>query len=165
MVEAWRRVLGEGAVTAPEDAVVAGAAGRTARDPELGARPKIGEDGQRRSQCGPDDVAEAPLEGLALRPLVVHDHLAGDQGGDGRRPLVGEHDGVAPLSTAATTAAAVTTAVTGTCPFRKPISRNGAPADRSGARRAARQTRDGGRLLDGGEAVVERMDDAERRVG
>ena len=70
-----------------------------------------------------------------------------------------------PSSTAATTAAAVMTAVIGTCPLRKPNSAERGNWGSIFARDAAHgQPRDGGRLFNGGEAVARRVDDAERGV-
>ena len=98
VVEPLGRVLVEGAVAAAEGAVVAGEAGEALRDPQLacaaaGRRTRRG----RGPSAARTRSREATLELLALGPLVVDRLPVGDQCGHRRGPLVGQHDGVAPL--------------------------------------------------------------------
>ena len=96
---------------------------------------------------------------------MVHGRFSGDEGGDGGRPLVGEHDGIALLEHRGDHGdrrddrgdrdVAVEETHLGRAAHQRIDPAPDAPD---------RQTRDGRRRLDGVEAVAVRMDDAERRV-
>ena len=93
--EALVRVLVEGTVAAAKGVVVAGQPGEPLGHPQFGAGPEIGEDGELGAQGSRHELGEAALELVALGPLVVHRVPVGYQRRGRRRPLVGEHDGVA----------------------------------------------------------------------
>ena len=165
VVQAPRRVLVEGAVAAAKDPVVPGEVGEPLGHPQLGARPKVGEHGEAGAQRGEDEVSEAALEVFTLGPLVVHGVAVVDDGGHGRRPLVGEDHGVPAFEdrgngrgrgdhggdghVSVEEAELVRTAHEG-------IDLAGDAGDR--------QAGHGRRVLNGGEAVTGRRDDAQCRA-
>ncbi len=98
LVESSGRVLVEGAVAAAEVPVVAGEARELLGHPQLAAGAEVGKHGEPGSERGQDEVAEALLEHVALRPLVVDGVAVGaHERGDRRRPFVGQHHRVAAI--------------------------------------------------------------------
>ena len=131
--------------------------------PQLRARPQVREDGEP----GPSAAAttswkprsnSSPLDHwwLTGRPSTTSVGTEADHSLDSTTASL-------PRRTAATTAAAVTTAVMGTCPLRKPRS----PERRTSgsiarAMRSDGQARDGRGPLDSVEALARRVDHAQR---
>ena len=166
VVEPARRVLMEGAVAAPERAVVLGQLRELPGHPQFAARTEIREHGETGTDGVVDPLLEGTFELVALGPLMVHGATVDHEGGDRGRPLVGQHHRIVPVQHG------LDDGDGGDDRGHRHVPVQEAQLPRTGDERIEgasdvddREPGDGSGILDRREAVPGRVHDEERRVG